>query len=544
MNWLTVLSYLEGRRRVRIETSADGKKSTTHFIDPWSEVKDGKLLRYIVHADRRIARLHESTGKPSAVPPVPQGEFVGPREREFLGFLGRLGALFAALWGIALMASGRARLALGLASLRRAFAGIARRPASAAALACVALVASLPVLTACGSDGGKSVPAIEEGTIRQLSEKDTLLFHDQLGSLLTETSGTGKAKARFTAFPYGVARHQSSSESRLYANAPRDTGVGLDHMGARFYAPDLGVWTLGDPVLVNEPERVATAEFATANPYVYANLNPVVAADSDGNFWHIAVGAGVGALIGGGIEAARQYATNGKVEDWVRVGAAAAGGAVAGAVTAAVPTAGVAAIMAMGAGSGAAGGVTQRLVESGGKDAGTLKDVAIDVGVGALTGGLLKGGATLLKKLVPAKPATVPPAPKAASPAASAAPQGPSSPRALPAPGYSAQGFSSQGSLESHFGKHAAEWGAGNITQTGYLKRAQSLCRLVQAVTSCTTREQTATSCGTILARMSSQWVPPTGRFAPFFVRTKVWRIGSCRQASNRCPSHVHAAGI
>ena len=31
------------------------------------------------------------------------------------------------------------------------------------------------------------------------------------------------------------------------------------------------------------------------------------------------------------------------------------------------------------------------------------------------------------------------------------------------------------GQLESHFAKHAAEWGAGNITKAAYLKRAQSL---------------------------------------------------------------------
>jgi RHS repeat-associated protein len=31
------------------------------------------------------------------------------------------------------------------------------------------------------------------------------------------------------------------------------------------------------------------------------------------------------------------------------------------------------------------------------------------------------------------------------------------------------------GQLESHFAKHAAEWGAGNVTKTAYLKRAQSL---------------------------------------------------------------------
>jgi hypothetical protein len=32
-----------------------------------------------------------------------------------------------------------------------------------------------------------------------------------------------------------------------------------------------------------------------------------------------------------------------------------------------------------------------------------------------------------------------------------------------------------EGQLEKHFAKHAGEWGAGNITQTGYLKRAQDL---------------------------------------------------------------------
>jgi pyocin large subunit-like protein len=46
--------------------------------------------------------------------------------------------------------------------------------------------------------------------------------------------------------------------------------------------------------------------------------------------------------------------------------------------------------------------------------------------------------------------------------------------RALPASRYVAKGFA-QGQLDKHFAKHAAEWGAGNITKTGYLKRAQNL---------------------------------------------------------------------
>jgi pyocin large subunit-like protein len=48
--------------------------------------------------------------------------------------------------------------------------------------------------------------------------------------------------------------------------------------------------------------------------------------------------------------------------------------------------------------------------------------------------------------------------------------------RAIPAARHAATGFA-QGQLERHFRKHAAEWGAGNITRAGYLKRAQSLLR-------------------------------------------------------------------
>jgi len=87
---------------------------------------------------------------------------------------------------------------------------------------------------------------------------------------------------------------------------------------------------------------------------------------------------------------------NGKVEDWGRVGAAAAGGAVAGALTAAVPAAGYAAVMGLGAASGVAGGATTRLVESGGKSAGTLSDVVGDAVIGAVTAGAVKGGAAVI----------------------------------------------------------------------------------------------------------------------------------------------------
>ena len=77
-------------------------------------------------------------------------------------------------------------------------------------------------------------------------------------------------------------------------------------MGARFYAPELGVWTSGDPAILTKPEQYVTAEFGAANAYAYANLRPVVAADRDGQFWHVLAGAAAGGFIGGTVEAARR----------------------------------------------------------------------------------------------------------------------------------------------------------------------------------------------------------------------------------------------
>jgi len=42
----------KGIRRFRTETDASGTASTVLFISPWSEVRDGKLQRYIVYGGR------------------------------------------------------------------------------------------------------------------------------------------------------------------------------------------------------------------------------------------------------------------------------------------------------------------------------------------------------------------------------------------------------------------------------------------------------------------------------------------------------------
>src|SRR5438105_2789524 len=92
----------------------------------------------------------------------------------------------------------------------------------------------------------------------------------------------------------------------------------------RCWVRAVAVWLCG------MAEGLVTADFAVGKRYVYANDRPLLVADRDGRAGHIAVGLGLGALMGGGIEAVRQYMATGHIESWGRIATAAAGGAIAG----------------------------------------------------------------------------------------------------------------------------------------------------------------------------------------------------------------------
>ncbi|HEU4406811.1 MAG TPA: toxin TcdB middle/N-terminal domain-containing protein [Polyangiaceae bacterium] len=369
----------EGTRRERLETRADGTTTVTHFLDLWSEVKDGRLVRYVVHDGRRIARLAEDTGVPAAAPP-PSDRGPSP------GATGALAAphawlALALLWAL---------LWRHRAPLRRASRWLA--PAAAA----------LGLAVACGSDRGGEPPPIPEGTIRELGEADVLLFTDALGSLAEETSGSGRAQAAFASYPFGLGRYDSSGESRKYASSVRDGSVGLDPMGARVFAPDLGVWTSPDPVAIHDPQRSIGHDAAAANPYAYANLTPTIATDEEGLWPQVVVGAVVGAVVGGAVEAASQLASAGRIESWGKVAGQAGVGAMTGAVTAlAGPQAGLATLTAIGATSGAASVMTNRLVETGGASAGSAREIAEGALVGAASAGLAAGVSKVVAKVAP-----------------------------------------------------------------------------------------------------------------------------------------------
>jgi len=153
-------------------------------------------------------------------------------------------------------------------------------------------------------------------------------------------------------------------------------------MRQRYYDPQIGRFLSVDPV---SADLNTGANF---NRYAYANNNPYKYTDPDGRF------GVVGALIGAGIEAGLQIATEGKVTNWTAVGVAGAVGAVTGglggvigkaAVSGAITTTrAVVAAAAVGGAAGATGKVAEGALTGKGASA---KEVAVAAVAGAAGGG-------------------------------------------------------------------------------------------------------------------------------------------------------------
>lgn len=273
----------DGERRVRVEHAASGDH-TTHFIDAWSEVRDGKLARYIVHGGQRIVRLSDTNGAPMG-----DGSSSSPLTKSESGEPPAAGAKHASRSLPNDVATACIAIAL-LSTLTVRYRSQLSR-ALPAAFPVIALW-FLATTTSVGCKGGQEdepQQPIEDGTVLQLGENDELLFSDAIGSLTETTSGSGSTKASSATFPFGLTRYDSSHETRKYANTPRDAGVGLDQMGARAYAADLGVWTSVDPLAISSPDALV-GRFSSA-AYTYVDLNPLIRVDRDGHDGAAAIGS-------------------------------------------------------------------------------------------------------------------------------------------------------------------------------------------------------------------------------------------------------------
>jgi RHS repeat-associated protein len=234
----------------------------------------------------------------------------------------------------------------------------------------------------------------------------TFYYHsDHLQSSNYTSDGAGNLTQHNEYFPSGetwVEELRGTGSGALANRQPYKfnskelDATGLYDFGARYYDPRQSQWVNPDPMMarymVGEPNMGVYLP-SNLGLYTYTFNNPVVLRDPDGRFVHILIGAGLGAVIGGGARLAGNLASG---RDWSEgVVASAVGGAVTGGLAAGTGGASLAAEIA-GAGLAATigGGVT-RAIETGGDPQMTVENMVGDFAAGAT-------GAAAVRVIAPA----------------------------------------------------------------------------------------------------------------------------------------------
>jgi len=159
---------------------------------------------------------------------------------------------------------------------------------------------------------------------------------DAFGSPIAKTNSAGTVIETSEYEPYGKLLNRANDDRPGYTGHVMDGASGLTYMQQRYYDPSIGRFLSVDPV------TASSVNGSNFNRYWYANNNPYKFVDPDGRFGHIAVGGGIGAVFGGGMEVYRQLSSEGRVSDWKAVGIETGKGAAVGALTAALPGSGLA----------------------------------------------------------------------------------------------------------------------------------------------------------------------------------------------------------
>ena len=174
----------------------------------------------------------------------------------------------------------------------------------------------------------------------------------------------------------------------------KDLGLHWDETPLRSYDYQLGRFHQIDP-------RPDDADQESLTPYQFSLNNPVRYNDPNGDCPTCltgAIGAGLGALVGGGIEAASQLIEHGEVNDWGAVGGAAAQGFVTGGVAGLTGGASLVTTTLVSSGANVVGGAISNTIQ--GKEI-TTQSVITDAAVGAAAG---VGGKLLDKAVNALKP--------------------------------------------------------------------------------------------------------------------------------------------
>jgi RHS repeat-associated protein len=215
------------------------------------------------------------------------------------------------------------------------------------------------------------------------------LHSDALGSSELSTSATGGVNSTTTFDAWGQYAQTGTTASKFgYTGHELDTGTSLIYFKARHYDPELGRFISADP-LDGEPTLPVSW-----NDYLYANANPTVYIDKNGEAAGTIVGTvggffwGFGQMMGGGISDVIDGRSRSTKEYFGIWGQNIIGGAEIGASFDVAVFSGGTGVMLSGALANAGAGA---LTFSGkGKDANQFaKDQAVDAAIGAVGGVVL-----------------------------------------------------------------------------------------------------------------------------------------------------------
>lgn len=218
----------------------------------------------------------------------------------------------------------------------------------------------------------------------------TYYYTNPQGTPLAEADSSGNITATFDYKPYGSPAMGVPATEPGYTGHVNDADTSLVYMQARYYDPSLGQFLNVDP---NNPTPGDTSNFGR---YAYAGDNPINNVDPDGRAFGIDDLAGVlvGGLVGVGVEAIKDVAV-GHSMSWGDTAGAFTGGALMGEGIVNMPETGGASLIIASSARGAAVGLVSNSVQQG-TDMATgaqknynVKSMAVSVGVGAVSGGLL-----------------------------------------------------------------------------------------------------------------------------------------------------------
>ncbi len=181
------------------------------------------------------------------------------------------------------------------------------------------------------------------------------------------TDQSGQVVERKDSYPFGLQMPgrtlaQGARADEDFTGHELDGETGLHYAGARYYMSALGRWGTTDPILDEKGPGALLQQdprLLTMNAYNYTFNDPANLLDPDGRCpvcTPAAIGAGVGALWGGGTELASQIQA-GEGISVGKIGSAALEGGVQGAVEGAAVVAGKGVQIAVGAGIGAVNAV-------------------------------------------------------------------------------------------------------------------------------------------------------------------------------------------